>query len=265
MKTLLVGLVLVSTSSFAHETSYSSDSCNVDINGGVSISKSDIEFLKHDKSLYKIVNNSTLVIKGEEVPLTPNQQILVTQFSTDIRALIPQAKNVATDALSLASEGVSLVFNELLGENNAVVEDLSTHFNEINYEIEKSFSADQTIYFDEDGFSRNEFFGDDFEERIESAVEQTIQNSIGSLMVAVGQELLFSGGNMDAFEAKMENFEEQMEYEMELRGKDIEKRANALCDALIAIDRIEENMRNEISEVAKFDILTASAKNQNRT
>ena len=160
--------------------------------------------------------------------------------------------------------GVSLVFNELLGENNAVVEDLATHFNMINQEIEESFAMNKTVHFNEDGFSSDEFFGDGFEERIEAAVEQTIQNSIGSVMIAVGQELLFSGGNMDAFETKMKSFGEQMEYEMEVRSQDIEKRAYTLCEALINIDLIEENMRNDIPELSTFNILTISGKNQNK-
>lgn len=264
MKALFVGLVLISSNSFAHDSSHTRDSCNIDINGGVSISQSNIKFLKNDKSLYKIEKDHSLIINGEEVSLTSSQQSIITQFSTDIRALIPQAKNVATDALTLASEGVSLVFNELLGENNAVVEDLATHFNMINQEIEESFAMNKTVHFNEDGFSSDEFFGDEFEERIEAAVEQTIQNSIGSVMIAVGQELLFSGGNMDAFETKMESFGEQMEYEMEVRSQDIEKRAYALCEALINIDLIEENMRNDIPELSKFNVLTISGKNQNK-
>jgi len=230
MKTLFVGLVLISSNSFAHDSSHTSDSCNIDINGGVSISQSNIKFLKNDKSLYKIEKDHSLIINGEEVSLTSSQQSIITQFSTDIRALIPQAKNVATDALTLASEGVSLVFNELLGENNAVVEDLATHFNMINQEIEESFAMNKTVHFNEDGFS----------------------------------ELLFSGGNMDAFETKMESFAEQMGYEMEVRSQDIEKRAYALCEALINIDLIEENMRNDIPELSKFNVLTISGENQNK-
>lgn len=261
MKRISIGLILVSTNSFAHDSSHANHLCDVDIHGGVSISQSEVEFLKNNKSLYKIVNNSSLMVNDEEV-LTPSQQAIIAQFSTDIRSLLPQAKNLATDALTLASEGVNLVFNELLGENNNVVKDLSTHFNTMNLEIEESFAINKTIYFDEDKFSSNDFFGEGFEERIEAAVEQTVQNYIGSVMIAVGQEFLFSGGNMDAFETKMERFGEQIEYEVEVRGKNIEKQAYGLCDALIKIDRIEENMRNKVPEVSLFNVLTASTKNR---
>ncbi len=264
MKTLFATLVLVSTSSFAHDASFSSDSCNVDINGGVRISQSEIEFLKNDNHLYKIVDNSTLIIDGDEVALSASQQSLINQYSTDIRALIPQSKEIAADALALASDGVNLAFNELLGEGNALARDLTTHFNEISNEIEASFAANKTIHFDENGFSGDEFFGEEFEQRIEAAVEETVQNSIGSLMIAVGQELLFSGGDMSAFETRMENFGERVGHEMEMRGAEIEKRANGLCESLSKIDDLEEKIKQQIDEISEFNVLTTSFSNNDK-
>jgi len=264
MKTLLAALILVSTSTLAHDSSFSSDSCNVEVNGGVRISQSEIEFLKNDNHLYKIVDNSTLIVDGDEISLTSSQQSLVSQYSNDIRALIPQTKELATDALALASDGVNLAFSELLGEGNNLGKDLSQHFSEISNEIDESFAANKTIHFDENGFSGDEFFGEDFEQRIEAAVEETVQNSIGSLMIAVGQELLFSGGDMDAFETRMENFGERIGHEMEMRGAEIEKRAHGLCESLSKIDNLEENMKQQISELSEFDVLSTSVSDSDK-
>jgi hypothetical protein len=264
MKTLLAALVLVSTSTLAHDSSFSGESCNVDIQGGVRISQSEIEFLKNDKHLYKIIGEHSLVINGDEVSLSASQQNIVSQYSNNIRSLIPQTKTLATDALSLASDGVNLAFNELLGEGNSVGRDLSVHFNDISREIDENFAANKTIHFDENGFSGDEFFGEGFEERIEAAVEETVQNSLGSIMIAVGQELLFSGGDMDAFETRMENFGEQISHEVESRALEIEKRAHGLCESLTKINDVEENMKNEISELADFNVLSVSTKNQDK-
>jgi len=264
MKILLMGLALVSSISFADDSSNYSDSCKIDLNGSVSISQSDIEFVKHDNSVYKIIDDRFLVINDKEVQLTEHQQELITQFSTDIRALIPKAKNVATDALDLASEGVNLVFNELLGENNTAVKDLSSHLEEINQEIEMSFSTNQTIHFNENGFVNHSLFGKEFEERIKSVVEQTIKNSFGSVIVAVGWELFFSGGEIEAFETRMDRFGKKIEHEMEVRSQRIEKKAHILCEDLMKIDTLEEVMRNEVSELAKFNMLSTLGKNQEK-
>jgi len=264
MKTLIAtALILASSTAFAHDTSFSSSSCDADISGGIKITSSSLEFSKNKKILYKIVNNETLFVDGKEVDLTTSQQSLVTDYSTSIRAVVPEVKDIALDAIDLASDGVNLAFNELLGEGNDVSTEITAQLAEIRTEVDDGFSNDQDIYFDEDGFSGKDFFNEDFEKRIESAVETTVQNSIGSLMIAVGQQMLFSGGDTDTFETRMESFGEKIEHEMESRGEEIEKRGEALCQSVVAIDALEDQLTDEIDELAGINLLTSSVSSKN--
>ena len=257
MKTLIAtALILASSSSFAYDASFSSDSCDAELSGGIKITPSVIEFSKNKKQLYKIVNNEALFVNGEQVDLTYSQQSLVTDYSTSIRAVIPEVKDIALDAIDLASDGVNLAFNELLGEGNDVSTEITAQLAEIRIEVDKGFASDKDIYFDEDGFSGEDFFSEDFEQRIENAVETTVKNSIGSLMIAVGQQMLFSGGDMDTFETRMENFGEKIEHEMESRGEEIERRGEALCQSVVAIDILEAQLTDEIVELEGMDLLT---------
>ncbi|NQZ22897.1 MAG: YggN family protein [Colwellia sp.] len=259
MKTLIASaLILASSSTFAYEASFSNDSCDADISGGIKITPSAIEFSKNKKQLYKIVNNETLFVDDEQVDLTYSQQSLVTEYSTSIRAVVPQVKNIALDAIDLASDGVNLAFNELLGDGNDVGAEITAQLAEIRVEVDQGFSSNKEIYFDEDGFSGDDFFSKDFEQRIESAVESTVQNSIGSLMIAVGQQMLFSGGDSDTFETRMENFGEKIEHEMEARGEQIEKRGEALCQSVVAIDALENQLANDVEELQGINLLTTS-------
>ncbi|GHE86862.1 DUF2884 family protein [Thalassotalea profundi] len=260
MKTLLAtSILLASTSAFAHNASFSTDSCNVEIEGGISITNDSLTFSKDKKSLYKIENNE-LFVSDKKVQLTDSQRSLLTQYSTSIRAVVPEVKGVALDAMDLAVDGVNLAFNELLGEGNSVGRELTTELGKLRSEIQFKFDENKTISFDEDGFDGEEFFGEEFEQRIESLVETTITNSMGSLLIAVGQELLFSGGDPDAFEARMEKFGEQIEYEMESRGEQIEKRGEALCGSIANIDNIEELLKSSIDELSDTNFLTVKDK-----
>jgi hypothetical protein len=261
MKTLIAtALIIASSTSYAHDSSFSSDSCDVDLNGGIKINAKEITFSKNKSPLYSIIDNDTLIVNGHEVDLTSSQQSLLTEYSTSIRDVVPEVKTIALDAIDLAIDGVNLAFNELLGEENDVSADLITQLTSIRTEVDSEFDGSKDFYIDEDGFAGDDFFGEDFEQRIETAVESTIQNSIGSIMIAVGQEMLFSGGNMDAFETRMENFGQQIEHEMESRGVGLEKRAESLCRSVILIDEMEEQLKDEIDEISDFNFITASQK-----
>ncbi len=258
MKTLLASAILLTTTStFAHDTHFSSDSCNVDLNAGLRVNKNLIEFTKHDKALYQILNNETLVVDGKSISLDGNQQALVTEYATQIRAVIPEVKILALDGINLATEGVNLAFDELLGTGNDIGAELTEQLALIKGEVEQRFSADNEFYIDERGEFADEFFGEEFEQRIEEIVEDTIQNSMGSLLIAVGQEMLFSGGDADAFEARMESFGEQIEHEMELRAEGLEQRGEALCYSVYKIDQLEQQLQLQISEMSEFDVISA--------
>jgi hypothetical protein len=262
MKTLLAtSILLASTSAFAHNASYSTDSCNVELEGGITITRDSLTFSKDKKSLYKIVNNE-LFVDGKNIKLNEEQRTLLTQYSSSIRTVIPEVKSIALDAMDLAVDGVNLAFNELLGEGNDVGRELTTELGKLRSEIKVKFDENESISFDEDGFDGEEFFGEEFEQRIEGLVETTIKNSMGSLLIAVGQELLFAGGDTDAFEARMEKFGEQIEHEMESRGEEIEKRGEALCGSITHIDQIEEQLKSSITELSDTNFLTVSKKSK---
>jgi hypothetical protein len=265
MKTLIAtALILASSSSFASKASFNNDSCNADISGGVKITSTAIEFSRDKKALYKIVDNEMLYVNDNKIALSDSQQSLVTDYAMRIRSAVPQVKGIALDAIDLASDGVNLAFNELLGEGNDISAEIGAHLSEIRKEIDEGFTHHKDIYFDENGFSGEDFFNEDFEQRIESAVEQTVQNSIGSLMIAVGQQMLFSGGDMDAFETRMEDFGEKMEHEMESRSNEIETRSEELCQSVIAIDALEDQLTDEIIELKDFNLLTTKVMAKDR-
>lgn len=265
MKTLLAtAILLTSTATLAHEPSspsFSSDSCNVELNGGLSINASEIEFSKNKKALYKIINNETLLVAGNEISLSANQKSLLRSYSTSIRTMVPEVKNLAIEGIDLASDGVNLAFNEFLGEGNDLGQTLTTELINIRNEIEQKFNEEHGFYVDEDGFGGDEFFGEEFEKRIEGVVETALEESIGTLLIAVGQEMLFSGGDMQAFETRMQNFGEQIEHEMENRGKGLEVKAEALCQSALKIDQLEEKLRIEIPELSDFNLIQASKDN----
>ena len=264
MKTLIAtALILASTSSFASNVSFTNDSCDVDISGEIKITSTAIDFSKNKKPLYKIVDNEILYVDGLQINLSHSQQSLVTDYSNSIRATLPEVKDIALDAIDLASDGVNLAFNELLGEGNDISAEITAQLSEIRNEVDEGFTQGNEISFDEDGFSGDEFFNEGFEKRIESAVESTVQNSIGSLLIAVGQQMLFSGGDMDTFETRMENFGERIEQEMESRGEAIEKRGEALCQSVVAIDALEDQLTQDIDELEYFNMLATSISSKN--
>jgi len=247
--------MLITTNVFAFGTAIDTDTCRVEVEGGVKISPSEIEFLKKDVHVYKIVDNKTLIVNNNKINLNVSQQLLVSSYSNKIRKLIPDGKKIATDAIALASDGINLTFNELLGANNTLADKLNTYLTEINKQIELSFAEDKTIYFNDGKIVGDDFFDENFEDKIETAVKDIVQQSIGAILIAVGQQL-FSENGGETFESKMKKFGELLEAEIETRGREIENLASSLCEAVVDIDHLEEKLKNDISVLKNINVIS---------
>lgn len=259
---MIGALLFSSTPLFAHDINV--DSCDVDLNAGVKINQHLIEFKKGGKSLYRIEGESTLIVNDNEVALTSSQADLVADYASSIRAVVPEVRGIAIEGISLAMDGVNLAFDELLGEGNSIGADLNQELSLLGSEIEQRLTVSHGIEIGEDGEVAENFFGEDFESRIERTVEKAVENSMGSLLIAVGQELLMSGGDMDAFETRMENFGEQIEHQMESRAELLEHRADAMCDSIEAIDDMEMQLQYQISELADIDVIEVKQSNRDK-
>ncbi len=249
---VLIPAILLATSS----TVLAHDDCDLNLNGGMTIEQNTITFSKKQKPLYVIENDESLIVNGEYLSLNSSQQALVTQYSTSIRATVPQAKAIALDAIDVAVDGVNLAFNQLLGEGNSVSSDLSFELNKVRDQIDTRFNAEQGFTIDENGFSGDEILGEGFEQRLEEVVEDAVQKSMGTVMVALGQELIFSGGDMEAFETRMEDFGMNIEQQIETRAEALEQKGEALCRSVEKIDDIEELLRAEIEQISHINMIS---------
>ena len=78
---------------------------------------------------------------------------------------------------------------------------------------------------------------------------------MGRLLIIMGQEMLFSGGDTNAFDTRMDNFGESIADEMELRAEKIKRKADTLCLAITNIDQLEEKLKTSIVALANINVI----------
>lgn len=253
MKTLIAAATLLCTSAVMAED------CNMNIKGKMTLSHSHLTLQLDDKRNL-LLDGQHASINGTEMQLNAGQLHLLNSYHQKVETLAPKVAALALDAVSLANEGVSRAFNELLGENNELVADLSGEIETLHGKLTQEFYAhDGSIRFDSSRFEDGQFLGEDFEKAFEQRIENLVQRSMGSFMIALGKQMLFNGGDMQAFEARMENFGAQLEADMQAQAGKIEARADALCTDLRSLDRLEDQISDEIPALASLDMIKVSA------
>lgn len=194
----LVTSSLLSVPAFAFETS-----CDIELDGHLQYYQGLITVDMQNGSTMSIDDTYHLVINGESVSLNNEQQQWVNTYYDRIDTAIPMTLNIASEGLEIASVAVSEVFGELLGGDNKLTEDFDTMFTSLNEKLATSFYDDSgnikvdTAKFDEPGF-----FDESWEDEFEAQFESLISESMGRILIAVGTQMLWNGGDMEAFEEK---------------------------------------------------------------
>jgi hypothetical protein len=244
---------------FSPTALYAHDSCDVDLKAGLTINKSKIEFFesKNKKNIFYIIDNqNNLTVHGKPISLNSEQKVLVKQYTTRIRAMVPQVRHLAIEGVELAIEGVNLAFNELLGEGNTAGVGLTKELSSIRDEVLDRYTIEKGFTLGEHGLEDDELLGKEFEQRIESAVENAVMSSMGTILVTLGQKMMLSGSDGGSFETKMESFGENVEREMEMRTEKIERKADSLCVDITEIDQLEGKLQSSIPSLADINVLT---------
>ena len=247
---ILAGVLLCSASQV------SANQCDVEIDGNLQLENSVLTIKTSHNSKVTIDQNKVLFVNGKQISLTDQQQQWVNSYYDGIQSAVPEAASIAKDAIALASDAVNQAFGQLLGEDNDALMDLSQKLENIGQDIQYNFYAqDGSIRIHSEQFENGNVFSNQWEDEFESAIEELVAESIGSLMVAVGTELIFSGGNMEAFEQRMENFGRDIENSVEYQSAAIEAKAEVFCATLASIDHVENKLQQHVEELAELDVL----------
>lgn len=257
-KTLIAAsIALCSTAAFAGNNH---DSCNINIDGQVSLIDEVLTITTEDKDVIQIEAGETLYVNGDYVQLNSEQQNWMSSYYNGIHTAVPAAADIALDGVAIASTAVTEVFGSLLGADSNAVDDIQYKLDEIKDKIQYNFYAeDGSIRLDSTQFSDGEVFGPQWENEFEEAIEEVVTSSIGHLLVAIGTKMMFNGGDTDSFEASMEDFAADLEQRIESQAEDLEFKAEALCSQLAGLDYAENNLQSSVAELSGLNIISLSS------
>jgi hypothetical protein len=249
-------LACCSLGAFASE---SNNHCNVVFNSNIQL-ENKILAVTIDNDTRLIINqNRILYVNDVALDLNIEQKRWVNNYYDGINQAIPQAAAIATDAVALASTALNEVFNELLGSDNIALKDLSDKLRHLDQQIQYNFYADNgDIRLHSESFENGEFFGEQWEAQFEESIQDLVADSMGHLMLAIGKQLIFSGGDMREFEQKMALFGEQMEQmeqKVEYQAEALEEKAETLCAILTQVDTAENHLQMNIKQLANLDVI----------
>ncbi len=250
---LLLFIALFSSNSLAEQ-------CSVNFNYGVIIDPSHIRMIEHGKTVVQINGESQLFVEGREIELNHEQQQLIGQFSSGIRNQVPEIVSIAIEGVDIGLKAVSKAIGSLTGENSASQQKIQTKFDELKWRIRTRFNQSANNYY----IAPQDFadFDDIFTGEFEQEIEEIISDSIGTILLAVGEAMISDntdsrGGEqrLSTFDERMESMGKDLELEISASANALEKKAEQFCLKLTELDEIESKIHQSIKQLSQFNLI----------
>ncbi|MCJ8320062.1 MAG: YggN family protein [Colwellia sp.] len=234
--------------------------CSVNFNYGIVIDPTHIRMLDHGKTYVQINNDKQLFISGREIQLTLEQQTLINDYALGIRTQVPEIVSIALEGVDIGLKAVNKVIGGLTGENSASHQKIQQHFEEIKMRIYMRFNhSDQNYYLARQDFDNfDELFSGEFEQELEEIISQ----SVGTILMAVGEAMITTDNSelsdeqrTLSLEQRMENMGKELELEVVSQTNALENKADKFCQSLMELNKIEDELQQNIAELSTFNLL----------
>ncbi|MBB1292441.1 YggN family protein [Pseudoalteromonas sp. SR44-5] len=263
-KLLLISSLFIATGAMAHndnETniSFSGDTCDVEFKNDVRIKPNELEIFTADNHTMTFINSGELMIDGQTLTLNSQQHQAISNYSDSLRSQLPEVANIALEGVKIAGVAIEEVANAF---NIDGLDSINELMADIQVEVQNTFYQQGAFVMGQQSFSQfGENFESQFDEQIESAVQAAMMQSMGSILMAVGSELMGSGGDMQAFEQRMENMGAEIEAKVEQQANQLEKRADALCGNFSTIADQEQQLVKLVPELKDYQLFSYKQNN----
>lgn len=229
MRVIPVAMALMLATPAAMSLELRSGTCEVLSPYAVSIDDDRVRLHRDAGSPQEVVFAAgVLQIDGEVRALSPGDIARVSDYERRVRGLLPEAKAVAHEAVDIAIDAVAAVARVFEAGGSAGDGDaFDVVAANLHRRVEAGFAAGS---FDEAG--------------VDAAIEAAMQEVIPRLVAAVTAQAVrvaLSGDEAAAkrLEARASAMEAEIERAAEARAKGLERRVEALCDGVAALDAIE--------------------------
>ena len=128
----------------------------------------------------------------------------------------------------------------------------------VRTQVESNLSIEKGISVGTEGLEGEALLGKNFKQRIKSSVETTVLNSMGSILMSLGQQMISTKGSSLSFEERINKFSQSIEREIAVRTATIEKKAQELCADIVKVDTLEEELKSTVEPLLNMNVFTVT-------
>ena len=247
MKAMLLAAALgaaVSLPAFAHTHIHD---CDLSSDYALSIKPDRLVFKRHAGTPAEVeIANGTLRVDGTLVATSAADAERLRDAEREVRALVPEVKGIARDAVTIAFDAVGQVA-AAFAHDGAAARRSAEHIAELGRELDRKIAETDRFDHWEDA---------DIDRLVGSTVEAVVPEIVGNV-TAEALKVAFTGDEAAAAElsARADSIEKSVDRAVAKQAAQLEVRAMGVCSRLRALDRVQSNMDVRLPDGSRLDLV----------
>ena len=247
MKAMLLAAALgaaVSVPAFAHTHIHD---CDLSSDYALSIKPDRLVFKRHHGTPAEIeIANGTLRVDGTLVATNATDTQRLRDAEQEVRALVPEVKGIARDAVAIAFDAVGQVA-AAFAHDGAAARRTAEHIAELGREIDRKIAETDSFEHWQDA---------DIDRLVGSTVEAVVPEIVGNV-TAEALKVAFTGDEAAAaeLEARASSIEKSVDRAVEKQAAQLEVRAMGVCSRLRALDRVQSGLDVRLPDGSRLDLV----------
>jgi hypothetical protein len=253
--TLAAGMALAGSAQ-AHDIQIHDGQCGYSTDYDVRVTQDGIDFSRDAGHPDKIfMHDGHLRIDGRDVTVSPADANRLRDYEGQVRLLLPEVADIAREGVNIgfaAMRAVLLTFAENDDERHAMVGRLDANHRLALARID-------------DGLGKGVWKQHDMDDVIEGSIQESVSDLVGKVTgAAVKAALSGDQSKVAALEARAESLDHSIDKEVNARADLLDKRADALCPRLGALDSLQQQFQFRLQDGSPLRLLIRDKDNHKK-
>lgn len=246
MKKVLIALPLLLTSQV-----YAAQ-CRVDLKNEIHLNDQRLEIVDASGDKAVLDANNTLLIAGEPIALSGEQQQAIADYRENLNDYLPRAKQIARDGLELANDIVDDVAESF--DAPEAFDGVKQSMKQFYADIEARYYQEGDLILPADSFgSLSETWQEDFEK----AKSLFNQEFISSAFEAMSAKMKAEGGlNLTEMANAMSELKQRIAERLQQHSSQVEQQSKEFCDSLDQMAEQEQELHKKIPQLKDYQVFT---------
>ena len=236
---------------------HAGDDCEVSLDYGVVVSEQQIRVIgRGGRAVYQINHPTQLIVQGEWIDLSKQQESGLAEWSTGIHQVVPKMILLANEGVELAVETIEQVYSGLVKDNESQKK-LQKSLERVQMSVKEKFiRANDNFYM---GPGSLEQVNDLVDSELEEQLEEAMSTSVGGILSAIGG--LANEGSEDKIVAianQLDTIGGEISQTVGPKAQTLKLKAQWFCNRFKELDKAEDELRASIKQLEPYNVLLTS-------